>query len=443
MKCVEFKENLIAYIEGLLDEEASHRYLEHLNQCTQCRTEHEAFIRLQKRLADRECVGASIVDPVMNRIYQKTIKPERSMMLGLLYTRWGFGLSAAAFIALVVLSVFLFVPGGQVTAAEIIERSVRAVSTLDSVYMQCRVRTLPDDNFELIGADYDFVDVEIWKQFGDRKQWRIDKPGRMAVMDGLSTYMVKKPFNDDGIKLDRPSADAFDTKWLHEIADASVVLTRELSAIRAGTVDPGMAEESGADGKLKTIVSIESIPNLPQEDYLKNKLFQATDTRREYVFDAQSDRLESIRIYMLQSADRELIFETVRIDYNQPIHPDVFNPVLAENIKWRTFELPETSDEAVYAALTPKQAAERFFEAAGNYDWKEAGKFQPGEMDDQFKRYIGGLTVISIGESFTSRMYPGVFVPYEIRMAWGEVRKHSLALKKDARTGRWFIDGGL
>ena len=38
----------------------------------------------------------------------------------------------------------------------------------------------------------------------------------------------------------------------------------------------------------------------------------------------------------------------------------------------------------------------------------------------------------SIGEAFTSRMYPGVFVPFKIRMAWGEVRKHNLALKKDA-----------
>jgi len=445
MKCVDFKENLVAYIEGLLDEDVSHQYREHLGQCPRCRTEHEAFVGLQKRLATREYVGASIVDPVMNRILQKKIKPERSMIMSLLHTRWGFGLTATACIAIAVLSMFLFVPGGQATAAEIIERSVRAVSALDSIYIQCRVRTLPNDNFELIGADYDFVDMEIWKQFGDQNRWRIDKPGRMAVMDGTSTYIVKKPFNDDGIKMDRPSADAFDTKWLHEIADASVILTRELSAIQAGIVDLSLTEETGADGKKKAIVTIENIPNLPQEDYLKNKSFHATDTRREYVFDAKSDRLEAIRIYMLRPTDRKLIFETVRIDYNQPIRPEVFHPVLAENIKWRTFDLPEISDEdeAVYAALTPEQAAERFFEAAGNYDWAEAGKFWQGEMGDQFKRYSGGLTVISIGEAFTSLMYPGVFVPYEIRSADGEIRKHNLALKKSVGTGRWFIDGGI
>ena len=73
----------------------------------------------------------------------------------------------------------------------------------------------------------------------------------------------------------------------------------------------------------------------------------------------------------------------------------------------------------------------------------EAGKFWPGEMTDQVKQYLGGVTVISIGESFTSLMYPGVFVPYEIRTAYGEIRKHNLALKKDARTGRWHYDGGI
>ncbi|MDR0310437.1 MAG: hypothetical protein LBJ21_02505 [Acidobacteriota bacterium] len=448
MNCVEFKDTLFAYIEGLLDKEEAGQSLEHLRQCPQCRAEHEAFVRLQKHLSarDEQFAGMSVVEPVMNRILQE--KTRESLIISLFRTRWGMGLSAAAGVALVVLIVFLLMPGGQATAAEIIERGVRAVSKLESVHMQCRARTLPNDNFDLIGADYDFADLEIWKQFGDQKQWRIDKPGRMAVMDGSSTYMLLKRFNE-GIKMDYPSADGFDTKWLHDVADASVILTSELSAIRTGLSDLNLTEKTGADGKIKKLVAIENIPNLPQDDYLKNKSFHTTDTRREYVFDAQSERLESIRIYMLQPPDRKLIFETVSIDYNQPISPEVFHPVLSENIKWRTleqtFELPEVPDAAFYATLTPVQAAERFFTAAGNYNWTEAGNFWPGDMDDRYKQYLGGLTVINIGETFTSRfwMYRGVFVPYEIRLANGEIRKHNLALKQDAKTGRWRIDGGM
>ena len=35
------------------------------------------------------------------------------------------------------------------------------------------------------------------------------------------------------------------------------------------------------------------------------------------------------------------------------------------------------------------------------------------------------------------------FVPYEIRFPNGEVKKHNLALRKDPRTGRWLVDGGI
>ena len=447
MKCLEFKDNLVAYLEGLLDEDESNRIREHLNQCSECRAEHEAFVQLQKHLSVRgeQFAGASVVGPVMNRILQKEMKPERNFIMSFFYTKWGMGLSAAAGVALVFLSVFLIMPGNQATAAEVIERGIRAVSKLESVYMQCRARTLPNDNFELIGPEYDFVDMEIWKQFGEENRWRVEKPGRMVIMDGLSTYMLRKPF-DEGIKMDRPSASGFDTKWLHEVADASVILTRELSAIQAGISDLNMTENIGVDGKSKTMVAIENIPNLPPDDYLKNILFHATDTRREYVFDVQSDRLESIRIYALATAGSKLIFETVFIDYNQPIDPDVFHPVLSENITWRTLEqsleLPEVSDAAAYTALTPVQAAEKFFYAVGDYDWTEAGKFRPGDIEDATRRVWGGLTVISIGEAFTSRIYPGVFVPYEVRLANGKILKHNLALKNDGQSGRWRVDGG-
>ena len=44
--------------------------------------------------------------------------------------------------------------------------------------------------------------------------------------------------------------------------------------------------------------------------------------------------------------------------------------------------------------------------------------------------------------AFTSKDYPGRFVPYEIKLESGDVIKHNLALKKDGKTGRWWDDGG-
>ena len=71
-----------------------------------------------------------------------------------------------------------------------------------------------------------------------------------------------------------------------------------------------------------------------------------------YVFDAQSDRLETVKIYLLSQSERELIFEVNQIDYNQPIDPDVFNPKLPENVAWIQAGVPTLPDNEKYAAMT-------------------------------------------------------------------------------------------
>jgi hypothetical protein len=61
------------------------------------------------------------------------------------------------------------------------------------------------------------------------------------------------------------------------------------------------------------------------------------------------------------------------------------------------------------------------------------------------KQYLGGLEILSLGEAFTSRAYTptGRFVPYQIKLKNDGVQKHNLALKKDEKTGRWYVDGGI
>jgi hypothetical protein len=56
---------------------------------------------------------------------------------------------------------------------------------------------------------------------------------------------------------------------------------------------------------------------------------------------------------------------------------------------------------------------------------------------------IGGVEILSIGEPFQSETYPGWFVPYEIKQRDGHIRKLNLALKRDKKTNRWIVDGGI
>ena len=60
-----------------------------------------------------------------------------------------------------------------------------------------------------------------------------------------------------------------------------------------------------------------------------------------------------------------------------------------------------------------------------------------------FKDYLGGLEVISIGEPFQSMGYPGWFVPYEIKLQSGEIKKHNLAIRNDNPAHRFELDGGI
>ena len=119
------------------------------------------------------------------------------------------------------------------------------------------------------------------------------------------------------------------------------------------------------------------------------------------------------------------------------------------------------ADNAGYmqqTGTTPEQAARTFFEACGREDWTEAAKFWPPEMhakyppfpDQLFISLYGGLEIVSLGKPFKGKViawknaeYPGVYVPYEIRLKGGEIKKWQLAIRCDNRERHWYWDGGM
>jgi len=358
----------------------------------------------------------------------------------LLKHRWGFGLGATAAAAAVILIALVGTTKVQAAAAVVMTKGAEAVANLKTIHLRGRLRTAPQDNFSYINPDLDFVTVELWKQFDPDLKWRVDKPGRFAVMDGQSTVLFIKP--DFATKVGRSSS-AYDTQWLHEMADVSRTLNNEISASKVHGWPVTLAREQGDDGKPKSVVTVEARSGLLAGDWLKNKFFGMADTRRVYVFDDQSQLLESVKVYLHADSGDKLVFELDQIDYNQPIDPAVFQPQLPAGVVWEQ-EMQVLPDNAKYAAMTPEQAARAFLEAGSRQDWDEAGKFCT--VTSMLKAKLAGLEVISIGKSFSSALtWIGgpLFVPYEIKLRDGSVRKWNLALKKDAKTGRWYVDGGI
>lgn len=137
------------------------------------------------------------------------------------------------------------------------------------------MRTPPRDNFSAIGAKFGFVPVEVWKQFGEKPKWRVEKSGRVAAMDGTSTMMLIRP--NVGIKIPHTSHSAFDTHWLLSLANVQDLLSRELAAVQAKGWKLKQSEETTADGQKQLVVSVEAKANVSDKDISRDKWFDSAD----------------------------------------------------------------------------------------------------------------------------------------------------------------------
>jgi hypothetical protein len=440
MKCTECQENLVGHQEQLLEGPERAALEEHLSQCPACRSEQAAVAQLHQRLVARGELVASVgmVNRVMTRIRQTETPAKARAAAPGPFWKWLVGLGMAGATAAVAL--LLFSPGAQLRASEVMSRGITAARQLTSIHLQCRVRTAPADNFAHIDPRNEFVPVELWKELGTVPKWRIEKPGRFAVMDGQSTVLFMRNVNA-AYKVPRAARDAFDTRWLHEMAIIETALETELRNAQSRGWKMDVKRESTVSGTAEAVVVIEAKANVPEGDYLKNKFFTTADTRRVYRFDDQSGRLQAVQVYLQESTGETLVFEVDRIDYNQPIPAAVFTAQLPDDVRWIQ-DRPRSADPQ-FAKLTAQEAARTFFEACGREDWETVGKFWSLPLDGRLKSYLGGIQIVSLGEAFTSAVSKAKFVPYEIRLRDGGVKKHNLALKQHADIGGWYVDGGL
>jgi hypothetical protein len=136
MNCEEYKEILVEYIEGLLDESRTQQVAEHLKNCPNCRTEAQQLSNLHERLVKngKNASRSNLEDQVMDRIVREqsarlkaaekagTALKLRSIIMKSSITRMA---AAAVIIIAVVIGVLQF-GGGTVTWAQVIEPILNA-----------------------------------------------------------------------------------------------------------------------------------------------------------------------------------------------------------------------------------------------------------------------------------------------------------------------------
>lgn len=455
MNCTECIEKLVEYIEGLLPEGQKQAIEAHLRDCQKCRTELQEVTSLGKRITSdaKSRQLADFENAVLNRIIREQnlklkqadgISRQLEIWRMIMKSRITKFAAAAAIIAAMVVSVTVWnssIPTASASAAQVLTEAAKAVEDVRSIHIKARMRTVPGDNLGMIGLEYDFVPIEMWKKVDDAGIvcWRIEKSGRVIVTNADSTIMLIKPNN--AVKEEPCPIGSFDA-WYGHLLNVDGLIDNALKTTMNRANDQlCMHNEVVKDGT-ELVIEIESAAEGDYtNDYLKNKFISESDHKKVYRFDAETKLLKGFEVYVHTDKEDVLIFEVTEIEYNPEINNGLFTLELPQDVIW--FEAPKDLGDK-YKQMTPKQVAEAFFKACAEENWDEFLKFWPmSAVSQEIKNYLGGLEIISIGEPFKSGLYPGWFVPYEIKLRDGNIKKMNLAIRNDNTAKRYMFDGGI
>ena len=226
--------------------------------------------------------------------------------------------------------------------------------------------------------------------------------------------------------------------------DVDKVLDSEVKLAQEQGSELMLTPTKGLDGKDKLLVSVEALAQGDfTNDWLMNSSIDASDNLRIYTFDAETNLLETLEVYVHTDGEDVMVLQITDIEYNLEIDPTLFALELPEDVIWS--EQPrELADNEKYQQMGPRETAQAFFQACADENWDEVLKFRPTSAAPQWlKDKYGGLEIVNIGEPFKSGLYAGWFVPYEVRLKSGGIRKFNLAVRNDNPAKRYVQDGGL
>ena len=408
---------------------------EHLAGCGRCTAEFEETLNAVARIRPlhRVCASPDFTQRTLNKLAVElaAAPAARPRIRTTPFLRLAFMVSAV--LALVLALPYLGGLGTNRGAVTLLAQSVQAMSEIRSVHILARMRTQRGDNFEFIGAGYDFQPVEMWKEFGAIPRWRVENPGRVVVMDGTQSTLLMKPN-----RVVRGGRNAGFVEWLRPLLDPDQVLGAELRAAQKGESRAALRQ----DGGRVTLTASRKAEGEFVNDWGRNSSVSQSDHTRIYQFDAATNRLTGLQVILHDGGKDVVVFEITDIRYNEPVAPELFAVALPDDVIWDV--PPEQMPVNRPIPATARDAAVTFLEGMARRDWEQVLMvYGATAIPEDLKMYGGGLRVISIGEPFRSGLYAGWYVPYELLLADGTRKKLNLAVRNDNPAHRWVQDGGF
>lgn len=341
-------------------------------------------------------------------------------------SRWIFGIATS--VAAAVAVVFFMLPF-RMSAMEILESALEVMKGENAVEMTLEVRTVPTETFGYISPEADFVAHDIISVRDSVISWRVSNGSRMAVGIGGDIYYWLSGSACGWTGYDSPrsvlgSLDIF--------LSPESVLEAELRLCGSQKGARYSVEEK--DGEY--LLTVHATPQGNMENpYLLDTSIPSSENVRRYVIDAATRRLRHASVCIVDATGAETeVLRLSSIDYDS--RAEVVAP--PQTVVFSVID----SLSGALAESSPVDVAKKIFAAFGNWDkaFLETVIY-PAEVD-MYRDTYEGVELIETGEAFTSGNYPGVFVPYRIRLRDGKVKEWNIALVR-SDSGGWIVDGGL
>jgi hypothetical protein len=193
------------------------------------------------------------------------------------------------------------------------------------------------------------------------------------------------------------------------------------------------------------VEAVSPVGDAPVPTYLS-----AFDTRQTFVFESRSGLLRSL---LIEGDWKGEFIPLVRIDDVEYLEydPELFRLDLPEDVIWSKQSPEDGIDRSISGrAGTPEASARAFFEAWIGEDYETMALYcsgfpYPAHLERAREDGHVPVELVHLGTAKRDRdsTYPGLYIPYELLMADGQVKKHRIAMKPLDGGSGWFVDGGI
>lgn len=425
MNCEEFKEKVVGLFDKNVDEKTKSECEHHVSQCPDCKKYYEEL---------RSAFGE--VSPKVEPVGR--IKKRKPMIIN--RYRQTIAMAAMFILGVIIGGTHLFSNTAKADDTAYVElcNAMRTVKNVGSFRMDFFMRTRPNENFEYVNPEDDFVkiNIKLTRQDGTTF-YRVEKEnGRTLVCNGKEQYLWWADnyfkYNSNYNGLGRLANLLIPEKLLGSQKSA-VELSKDVKVTKVET-------ESTVEITTEGMETYEDLSRLFETGSMDDCKVVVKN-----VFSKNDGLLRSVKVCITYKGVETLVMYADDIQYNVML--TVAEVTSLPETEWVSGDNMLKVSEKRLAELreeTAEQAARRIVEAIISGDFEKAQEALYGyknifnDLHDGFEGCSADGFIAK-----TDKSYVGVYVFYKLRRPDGKVVKRHIALRNDNSRNIWVTDGGL